>query len=142
MISDIYIDTSKDNVYCKFLDRKTNMLTFSGFSEVRFEVTTLPLLLKGRSDGELVTQIHRYFFAILDKHGKSAQFNLHQSKGSDSESGVGLWKYFSTSRCTFPMESEQVSHFWPLHFYFFFRRAPSSLRFAGGGSDSALVVFS
>lgn len=48
-------------VYSRFLARKTSMLTFSGFNREHCGLTTFTSVLKTRSDGELVAQTHRYF---------------------------------------------------------------------------------
>ena len=49
--------------YYKFLDKKVNMFTLSGFRQHRLSLTIFPLVLNRRSDATLVAGIHKYFLA-------------------------------------------------------------------------------
>ena len=126
----------------KFFDKNTNMFTFTGFSRVRLDVTTLPQVLKTRSEGVLVAQMHKYLCAILERHGNSVQFTLHHSRGSDSGSGLTSRVYFSISCCTLsngvPDREDEVSL--GLSFWHLFRKVPILLFFAGGSLTGVMAA--
>lgn len=50
----------------RFLERKTSLFTWSGFSDERRQVTTFPPVQTPRSDAALVAGMHRYFLASLE----------------------------------------------------------------------------
>ena len=49
---------------------ETSIVTFSGFRDIRVEVSTFPPVLNRRSDPELVAGMKRYLQVILDSCGK------------------------------------------------------------------------
>ena len=106
---------------------------------MRFDVTTLPQVLKTRSQGVLVAQMHKYRCAILERHGNTQQFTLHHSRGSDSESGLTSCVYFSISCCTLSNGDKEASVSLGLSFWHLFRRVPILLFFAGGSGTVAGV---
>ena len=78
-------------VYCyKLLFKKTNMLTFSGLRFPLNKLTTWPLELKSRSEGELVAHTDKYFLASLLSKGKTLQLCRHHVRGSASKSILGM----------------------------------------------------
>src|ERR1700712_3200191 len=63
----------------------------------RLSVTTLPALLKTRSEGTLVPGEHKYFLASINNFGKQFPCNLHHSNGLLSMSIFGSIMYFLNS---------------------------------------------
>ena len=57
----------------------------------------LPPVLNSRSEGELVTGMHRYFFTNTDNRGYTDLFCPHQIKGSSSLSILHPRRYASSS---------------------------------------------
>ena len=73
------------------------MLTLSGFNKLRIGVTTLPAVLKTRSDGVLVAHMHRYFRANFAMNGNLFLFVFHQVSGSSSPSMAISCRYMVIS---------------------------------------------
>ena len=53
----------RNHSFHRFLAKKTNMFTFSGFRELLLGVTILPEALNSLSEAALLAQIQRYFIA-------------------------------------------------------------------------------
>lgn len=77
------------------------MFTLSGFNKLRIGVTTLPAVLKTRSDGVLVAHMHRYFRANPAMNGNLFSFVFHQVRGSSSPSMAISCRYMVISDSTF-----------------------------------------
>ena len=66
---------------CKFLERKTNISTFSDLREALRSDTTLPEVLNSRSEAALVAQAAKYFLANFDRMASSTLGYLCNKSG-------------------------------------------------------------
>ena len=79
----LYLLASAHHLYphYRFLARKTNLSTVSGFKAALWQDTILPPVLKTRSEGELVAGIHRYRFARRLTLGYVVEWMFHHARG-------------------------------------------------------------